>query len=135
MVKTPPVMQETSFNPWVGKILRGKGWLPTPVFLPGESHERGAWRVTIHGFTKSQTRLSDFHFFSLLDCSCHNCPYCDHLQSIHRWPLYGRMEQVCSTIVLYQQPSKDTVPSLTSSGFFFFFYYRQRSLVPLLVPT
>ena len=24
--------------------------------------DRGAWRVTIHRVTKSQTRLSDFHF-------------------------------------------------------------------------
>ena len=29
---------------------------PTPVFLPGESH-RGARLATIHGVTKSQTRL------------------------------------------------------------------------------
>ena len=33
-----PVMQETKFDPWVRKILRRKEWLPTPVFLPGESH-------------------------------------------------------------------------------------------------
>ena len=26
------------FNPWVGKIPWGREWLPTPVFLPGESH-------------------------------------------------------------------------------------------------
>ena len=24
-------------------------WEPTPVFLPGESHERGAWQATVHG--------------------------------------------------------------------------------------
>ena len=42
MVKNPPAMQET----WV----RSLGWedpleegrQPTPVFLPGESHERGS---------------------------------------------------------------------------------------------
>jgi len=28
------------FYPWVGKILWRRGWLPTPVFLPGESHGR-----------------------------------------------------------------------------------------------
>jgi len=27
------------FNPWLGKICRRK-WHPTPVFLPGESHEQ-----------------------------------------------------------------------------------------------
>ena len=29
-------------NPWVGKIPWRRKWLPTPVFLPGESHgQRG----------------------------------------------------------------------------------------------
>ena len=63
-------------------------WQPTPVLLPGESQGREAWwaafyRVAqsrtwlkqrsssssssnlVHGVTKSQTRLSDFHFTSL----------------------------------------------------------------------
>jgi len=26
------------FDPWVRKIPEGREWLPTPVFLPGESH-------------------------------------------------------------------------------------------------
>ena len=26
------------FDPWMGKILWRRGWQPTPVFLPGESH-------------------------------------------------------------------------------------------------
>ena len=33
-------MQETGFDPWVGKIPWGRKWLPTPVFLPGESQEQ-----------------------------------------------------------------------------------------------
>ena len=28
------------FNPWVGKISWRRKWQPTPVFLPGESHEQ-----------------------------------------------------------------------------------------------
>ena len=31
-------MQETRFDPWVGKILWRRKWQPTPVFLPGKSH-------------------------------------------------------------------------------------------------
>ena len=31
------------FNPWVGKIPWRRAWQPTPVFLPGESHEQ--WRL------------------------------------------------------------------------------------------
>ena len=45
------------FNPWVRKIPWRRVWQSTPVFLPGESHDRGAWRATVHGVTKSRTRL------------------------------------------------------------------------------
>ena len=35
-------MQETRVQSWVGKIPWRREWLPTPVFLPGESHgQRG----------------------------------------------------------------------------------------------
>ena len=27
--------------------------------------DRGAWQATVHGITKSQTQLSDFHFHQL----------------------------------------------------------------------
>ena len=37
MVKNLPVMQETGFDPWVGKIPWRRAWQSTPVFLPGES--------------------------------------------------------------------------------------------------
>ena len=43
--------------PGWGKIPWGRAWQPTPVFLPGESHGRGAWRATVCWVTKSQTRL------------------------------------------------------------------------------
>jgi len=36
MVKNLPAMQETWFDPWVGKIPWRREWLPAPVFLPGE---------------------------------------------------------------------------------------------------
>ena len=37
MVKNPPIIQETGFEPWVGKIPWRRAWQPTPVFLRGES--------------------------------------------------------------------------------------------------
>ena len=40
------------FRPWVRKILWRRAWQPTPVFLPGESMDRGAWQATVHGVTK-----------------------------------------------------------------------------------
>ena len=36
-VKNPPAMQETWFNPWIGKIPWRRAWQPTPIFLPEES--------------------------------------------------------------------------------------------------
>ena len=32
-------------------------WQPTPVFLPGESRDGGAWRAAIYGVAQSWTRL------------------------------------------------------------------------------
>jgi len=49
------------FDPWVGKIPWTRERLLTPVFWPREFHGLySPW-----GVTKSQIRLSDFHFLSL----------------------------------------------------------------------
>ena len=44
-------------------------WHPIPVFLPGKSHGRGAWKAAVHGVAEGLTRLSDstftFHFHAL----------------------------------------------------------------------
>ena len=45
------------FSPWVGQMPWRRAWQPTPVFLPGGSHGRGAWRATAHRVTKSWTQL------------------------------------------------------------------------------
>ena len=39
----------------------GWAWQPTPVLLPGESPwtDDPGWRATVHGVTKSQTRLNE----------------------------------------------------------------------------
>ena len=48
------------FDPWVGKILWRRDWLPTPVFLPGEFHgQRSLVGYIVHGVAKCQTRLSN----------------------------------------------------------------------------
>ena len=33
-------LKRCGFNPWVRKIPWRTAWQPTPVFLPGESHEQ-----------------------------------------------------------------------------------------------
>ena len=50
MVKNLPAMEET----WVGKIPWRREWLPTPVFLPDNSMDRGAWQSIAHGVAKSR---------------------------------------------------------------------------------
>ena len=39
MVKNVLQCRRPRFGPWVGKVPWRREWLPTPVFLPGESHE------------------------------------------------------------------------------------------------
>ena len=47
------------FNPWVGKIPWRRAWQPTPVFLPGKSHEqRSLMSYSPWGLKKSRTHLA-----------------------------------------------------------------------------
>ena len=48
-------MQGPRFNSWFGKIPERREGLLTPVFWPREFHR-------VHGVSKSQTWLSNFHF-------------------------------------------------------------------------
>ena len=45
----------SGFDPWVRKIPWRRAWQPTPVSLPGESMDRGAWRATVLGVAESDT--------------------------------------------------------------------------------
>ena len=38
LVQNPPAMQETGFDPWVGKVPWRRQQLPLPLFWPGEFH-------------------------------------------------------------------------------------------------
>ena len=46
-VKSVSAMRETQVQSlgWEDPLV----WQPTPVFLPGEFMDRGAWRATVHG--------------------------------------------------------------------------------------
>ena len=48
------------FNPWVRKITWRRKWQPLQYSCLENPMNRGAWRATVHGVTKSQTRLSDW---------------------------------------------------------------------------
>jgi len=43
-------------------IYQRRRWHPTPVLLPGKSHERRSLVGYVHGVAKSRTQLSDFTF-------------------------------------------------------------------------
>ena len=51
--------------PGFGRSPGDRNGLPTLVFLPGESHEQRSL-TTVHGVTKSRTRLGDFHLQELI---------------------------------------------------------------------
>ena len=60
MVKNPPSnerrLRRWGFNPWV----RNTPWRrKMAIYFRILSMDRGAWKVIVHGVTKSPTRLSD----------------------------------------------------------------------------
>ena len=60
MVKNPPAMQETqSQSLGLEDSLGEENGNPLQYFCLENSMDRGAWRATVHGVTKSQTGLSD----------------------------------------------------------------------------
>ena len=59
MVKNLPAMQETQVPSSGRKDSLEKGMATYSSVLAWRSMERGAWRATVHGVTKSWTRLSD----------------------------------------------------------------------------
>ena len=59
LVKNPPTMQGSGFDPWVGKI----PWRRERLYSGLEN----SMNCIVHGVAKSQTRLNDFHFHN---CNC-----------------------------------------------------------------
>ena len=53
LVKNAPAVQETGFDPWVGKIPWRRERLCTPVFWPGEFHGLYSPFCIVHGVAKS----------------------------------------------------------------------------------
>ena len=53
---------------WVGKTPRRRAWWPTPVFLPGNPMDGGAWRAAVHWVAESQTWLKWLSTHTPLEC-------------------------------------------------------------------
>ena len=64
MVKNPPAMRETWVweDPGLGRSPGEEKGYPLQYSGLENSTDRGAWQVIAHGVTKSQARLSNFHF-------------------------------------------------------------------------
>ena len=60
-------LKKHGFDPWVGEIPWRRAWQPTPVFLPGESHEHRSWWATVHRVTKNWTQLKQLITRSCLE--------------------------------------------------------------------
>ena len=56
--------KRSEFDPWVRKIPWRRARQLTPVFLPGESNDRGAWQATVHRVAKSQTQLKRLSMYA-----------------------------------------------------------------------
>ena len=52
MAKNLPAMQEPKFDPWVRKVPWRREWLPSLVFVPENSMDRGAWLATVHAVAR-----------------------------------------------------------------------------------
>ena len=82
------------FNLWVGKISWKSAWQPTPVFLPGNPMNRGAWQATVRWGTKGQIRLSNWAWTSTINYSGHAICYIPRAHLLYKWkfvpfdPLY-----------------------------------------------
>ena len=50
--------KKCGFDLWVRKIPWRRKWQPTPVSLPGKSHEQRSLAATVHGVAKSRIPLS-----------------------------------------------------------------------------
>ena len=57
----PASTGDMEFEPWVGNSPGEEKGQLTPVFLFGESHGQRSLVATVHGVTKSSTRLSMPH--------------------------------------------------------------------------
>ena len=56
-VKNPPKCGRPGFDPWVGKIPEGGHGNPLQYSCWRIPMDKGAWRATVHGVTKSLTQV------------------------------------------------------------------------------
>ena len=78
-----------SFHPWVGNILWRRKWQPTPIFLPGEPRDRGAWRAKVHEQSSARWMFEDVWGHSALARYSEHSPWTNsqpHLRPSNHLP-------------------------------------------------
>ena len=122
-LKDLPAVQKTCSVPRSGRSPRGRDWQPTLVSLPGEFNGGGAWWATVHGVTKSGTRLSfivpahiseeaDLRIRSTLVVPCLCCPSHPILSSLELG--YNIHKYLVTTGLDCSPPPPPPLPLLTS---------------------
>ena len=86
-------------------------WQLTPVFLPGKSHGKRAWWATVHGVSKSWTKLSDWA------CTWGTWMYVPLIQVMSKLGLEYNMFEFYKNIVLW------------IIVFLFFFFFENNSIL------
>ena len=121
MVKNLPAMQETLFDPWVRKIPWRREWLPTPVFLPGESQGQRSL-VSYRPWGHKELDMTEQLTFSLVLLAAWGC--CVRISPVLRAQPRGEKEitslqgiqprnwTTARTKVLAYEPSEPGSPAL-----------------------
>ena len=112
VVKNPPADAgdiRLGLNPWVRRIPWRRAWLPTAVFLPGESQGQRRLATYVHRIAKSPTRLQ----LLILGTLARNgqLSLSVELQTLHPIPLVGwiHTREICGSkgqlycVTLYQE--------------------------------
>ena len=73
VVKNLPAVQEIQVPSLGWEDPLEREWQPTLVFLLENSMDRGAWRATVYGVTKSQTQLKPLRTHTLTHIHIHVC--------------------------------------------------------------
>ena len=101
------------FNPCVGKIPWRKAWQPTPVFLPGESHWRGAWWATVPRATKrTQLTMHTCILFSIVFV-----PNCIPTNSVRVFPFFFTLSPAFTVCRLFSAGHFDWCEMITHCSF------------------
>jgi len=130
-------MRETRVNPWVGKIPWRRKWQPTPVFLPGKSHEQRSLVGYIPWGRRESNTTEQLHFLSFFHIYwVHTLWSISSVQSSVVSYLWDPMD--CSTPgipVHHQVPSSNSCPSSQWCHPNHLIIYRRLLLLPSIFPS